>query len=418
MNEIQTIHNYKKMLEKVMSRIKEDEVLTPNNKASIEHYRISLINKGLSEARIIRLMEHCRKIGRLLGKNFEDANREDIERVVSELHAIPTYAFATVEGYKIAIKQFYKWLKGKDEEYPETVKWIKSANGKRYDKLPTDLITEEEVAKILNACVHPRDKCLISLLWETGARIGEIGTAQIGSLTFTEGEAELTIHGKTGWRKVLLISSVPYIKDWLKYHPSPNDKNSMLFTMLGDIKRDAPITYPAIAKMLRTTMKRANINKKTNPHLWRHSRATYLANYLTEAQLCSVLGWVVGSKEAGTYVHLSGRETNDAIRKLSGKPTKETKPTISQLTPHICPICNELNEPTEDICHKCNNPFTIKAKVERNTKLDNIEKKLALMEKVFERLDKTLNLSATIEHSISDKEAKKMLEGIYCSKSE
>lgn len=39
--------------------------------------------------------------------------------------------------------------------------------------------------------------------------------------------------------------------------------------------------------------------KPVNPHHFRHSRATYLANYLTEAQMCEWFGWVHGSRVPG-----------------------------------------------------------------------------------------------------------------------
>src|SRR5207302_3702984 len=54
---------------------------------------------------------------------------------------------------------------GNDEEYPEVVRWIRTKNGGRArEKLPTDLLTPQEVDKLVEACVHARDKALVSLL--------------------------------------------------------------------------------------------------------------------------------------------------------------------------------------------------------------------------------------------------------------
>jgi len=43
-----------------------------------------------------------------------------------------------------------------------------------------------------------------------------------------------------------------------------------------------------------------------------------MANYLTEAQMNAYFGWVQGSDMPSIYVHLSGRDIDDAILKANG----------------------------------------------------------------------------------------------------
>lgn len=43
-----------------------------------------------------------------------------------------------------------------------------------------------------------------------------------------------------------------------------------------------------------------------------------MANYLTEAQMNDYFGWVQGSGMPSVYVHLSGRDVDDAILKANG----------------------------------------------------------------------------------------------------
>ena len=50
----------------------------------------------------------------------------------------------------------------------------------------------------------------------------------------------------------------------------------------------------------------------------RHSRASVLANYLTEAQMRQYFGWVQGSDMPRIYVHLSGRDIDKAVYKMYG----------------------------------------------------------------------------------------------------
>ncbi|MEA3378864.1 MAG: hypothetical protein U9Q69_04460 [Nanoarchaeota archaeon] len=52
--------------------------------------------------------------------------------------------------------------------------------------------------------------------------------------------------------------------------------------------------------MIRKLFKEAGVDKKHNPHTFRHSRASYLANYLTEFQMNQYFGWVQGSDMPST----------------------------------------------------------------------------------------------------------------------
>jgi len=49
-----------------------------------------------------------------------------------------------------------------------------------------------------------------------------------------------------------------------------------------------------------------------------------MTNYLTEAQMNIYFGWAQGSDMHGVYVHLSGRDVNDAILKVNGVIDKDS----------------------------------------------------------------------------------------------
>ncbi|MBW2965283.1 tyrosine-type recombinase/integrase, partial [Candidatus Woesearchaeota archaeon] len=80
--------------------------------------------------------------------------------------------------------------------------------------------------------------------------------------------------------------------------------------------------YSAIRSMVSRTFEKAGIRKKCNPHAFRHSRATYMANHLTEFQMNQYFGWIQGSDMPSTYVHMSGREVDDAILAMNGLKSK------------------------------------------------------------------------------------------------
>jgi integrase len=50
--------------------------------------------------------------------------------------------------------------------------------------LPSELPTEEEIQKLVEACDNPRDRTFIMTLYESGGRIGEIGSLRIKDVEF------------------------------------------------------------------------------------------------------------------------------------------------------------------------------------------------------------------------------------------
>lgn len=109
--------------------------------------------------------------------------------------------------------------------------------------------------------------------------------------------------------------------------------------------------------MLKSVAKRAGIKKNIHPHLLRHSRATYLAKHLTEQQMKSELGWTAGSSMAAIYVHLSGKDRDEAILKMNGIEVQETV-SDSALKTIKCPRCREIQDKKAQFCFKCGLPLT------------------------------------------------------------
>ena len=56
------------------------------------------------------------------------------------------------------------------------------------------------------------------------------------------------------------------------------------------------MTYDAVHKELRKILKRAGIQRRIYPHLFRHTRASMLASRVAEAPLEAQMGWVPGTK--------------------------------------------------------------------------------------------------------------------------
>jgi len=349
-------HDYKHRLEKVLAQIMVDPSIPERNKGTIYRFQENCFIEGISTGRITRYLYDLRHISHWLGKNFEDVTKEDIRSLIGRIEKetfkkngmdVP-YQESTKRDFRITIRKFYRWLR-ETEDYPEEVKWIKSTgrNCARI-KLPEEMLSEDDIKNLINVAENPRDKAFIAILYESGCRIGEMLFLRLKHINFDQYGAQLLVDGKTGYRRVRIIASTPYLTEWINKHPRKDDPESPLW-----ITRDYEImSYAALRISFKRIFKKAGVHKKINFHNFRHSRATYLANHLTEAQMKEYFGWVQASDMASIYVHLSGRDVDNALLRVHGikKPEEEEE---SQINPKKCPRCQEINQFTNVFCNKC-----------------------------------------------------------------
>jgi len=308
----------------VSARIESVENLSisEKNKELIVDFIDYCFSEGLGEHRIVKYITTLKYISLSLPTDFDKATERDIRRYVSNLERSNKSQW-TKHDYKVVMKKFYRWLN--DGEEPSMVKWINTSLKDKNLKLPEEMITEGEVNLMIDVATNKRDKAIIALLWDIGARIGEIGNLRIRHLKFDDLGAVVSLDGKTGPRRVRAVWSVDYLKEWLNEHPGQKDPEAPVwFNFAKKGKVLEPMMYDAIRMRLNKISEKAGINKKIHPHLFRHSRCTYMANYLTEAQMNAYFGWIQGSDMPSIYVHLSGRDVDDAVLKANGIINKET----------------------------------------------------------------------------------------------
>jgi integrase len=285
------------------------------NKQLILDFVENCFVEGLGQQRILKYISTLKVIATQINIDFDKTEKRDLFIFISELEQSNKSDWLK-HDYKIALKKFYKWY-FKDDN-PELTKWIKASISRKDRKLPEDMLLEEDILKIISCAKKKSDKAIVALLWDVGARVGEIGNLRIKHIQFDEYGAIVNLNGKTGYRRVRAVFSVEYLQEWLLVHPDRNNPNAPLWTTF-DSKENLikPLHYGSIRMKIKRLAKKAKINKRIHPHLFRHSRCTYMANYLTEAQMEIYFGWIHGSEMTGVYVHLSGRDIDDAILKAN-----------------------------------------------------------------------------------------------------
>jgi len=346
---MQDIHNYKRTFERIIERIKEDAEFSEENKKIVLGFKDELLADNISLVKTGRYLQDVIWFNRNFDKNFSDATIEDMKGVISKLNQ-SEYAETTKKGIKIALKKLYKFIRGIEGKgnYPPEVSWYKVTISNSRKKMPEELLNKEEMRNIIQCCKSERDRALMAVLCESGCRVGEIGTMKIKHVSIEKHGARLTVSGKTGMRKILVVNSTPYLQTWINLHPKNcNPDESLWINYRGEM-----MSYARISHILKQSAKMAGIKKRVYPHLLRHSRATIMAKSMTDATMKHYFGWSQGSKMASVYIHMSGKDTDDAVLLANGiEVKKETK--VSVLTPTNCLRCGIKNEVTNKFCKSC-----------------------------------------------------------------
>jgi len=159
---------------------------------------------------------------------------------------------------------------------------------KRKDRKP-EILTEDEIFRMIEAAKHPRDKALIALGYEAGLRVSELAGIKWKDIEWDDNLTKVKVRGKTGERKIPIVITAKYLREWMKCHPCYDgadvDPDAYVFVNIGSPRYSQPMEYRMINKIIKKAAKNAGIKKRVHPYMLRHSRATVLANHLTEHQM-------------------------------------------------------------------------------------------------------------------------------------
>ena len=359
------IYDWQRRYELTLARLKRNDRISSSNREFIFRFAEECRANNLSMARRVKYLYTLPILAERLGKNFDSATTDDIKKLVADLND-SKYADWTKTDFRIALKRFYRWLRGLQpgQDPPETA-WLRVRASKK-TILPEELLSQDDVSKLLRACENSRDRAFVLTLYELGGRIGEVLSLRRKNVSFDEFGAVLMLSGKTGDRRARTVASSAYLSQWLNDHPH-DDQESPLWVVLSDRSHGQPLDYSSARMLLRRLAKRARLRKKVNPQAFRHSRASFLANALTERQMEQYLGWVPGSRMPQVYVHLSGRDLDAALLEINGISVPKKADLQSSLKVQNCIRCDYKNDPISDFCSRCGMPLHAKAALQIET---------------------------------------------------
>jgi integrase len=291
---------------------------------------------------------------------FKDARtiiKDDIEDYI--IWRRKNVAPRTLQGDMIELRIFFRFLDPAKEAafFPADERMQKPKI-----KFP-DPLNRNEIQLLVNACDTVRDRALITFFWDTGCRLDEALSLNVGEVHFDQYGGSVRINGKTGERENWLIDCIPDLQAWVNMHPMKGDPKAPLFityTRFGFGARR--LKARTVENFCKTIQKNAGVTTRVNPHAFRHARATDRAREgFTEMELRIMFGWSKSSNMPATYIHLSGADVKKKIMQKAGLQEVETPAGERPLDPIKCPRCGLLNPRGYYTCSRCNTPLSSEA---------------------------------------------------------
>lgn len=275
-----------------------------------------------------------------------------LEKKNTPLPSGKTVSAATLKGYLISISVLMQELHGEvGREYTSGIKIKVPLTNVREE----ELLTEDEIKRMMAAATSERDRAIVAVFYSSGARLGEICNANIGDVQLKHYGTSIHItKGKTGARDIDIFIGTPELQNWLNVHPCRSDAGAPLFvTRFKKGSQFARLSPKAVQSLMQRLAKAANIpeEKRTNPHAFRHARATNVADFLTNSDMTEMFGWRPGSGMPSVYVHSSRKKVAAKLAEHAGVKVPESAKPTSMVKQ--CPNCGCINAANDTTCKYC-----------------------------------------------------------------
>lgn len=313
-----------------------DGILEMDNDLILQEFELALRSSGASDGTVKSYISAVKDFLRFINnKPLREVTLRDVMSWRNEKARRgfgksrgrdPVKWATTLHYYTIFVRRFLEWL-GLGLRVPS------------YRKSPRriEILTNDEVARLFNACRRADERLILRLLLETGLRSRELLGLRAVDVDFQN--------------KVIRIREAKYGKE--RYVTAPQGTFAMLRSWievngLGPEDPLFKLSYEGLYKKLKRLARRAGVDpRKVRPHVLRHTFATLaLRRGMSLPSLQALLGHS-DIKTTQVYLHLS---IEDIKREYEEK---------FELI-NSCPRCGKGVPPNSAFCPHCGAPLSAK----------------------------------------------------------
>lgn len=192
------------------------------------------------------------------------------------------YTTHTTHAHLITLRRFFEHLVATDTLFLNPCDGVLLP--KLEDRLPRNILTHEEVKRILDAPDTQtkkgiRDKAILEAFYSTGIRLEEMARLTIHDVDFVKGFVRVNL-GKGRKDRVVPLGTkgCDYVREYLQrvraeWVKEQRDERALWLSWRWPHQA---LKKQIIAVMVRQYAKAAGITGQASPHIWRHTCATHL----------------------------------------------------------------------------------------------------------------------------------------------
>jgi site-specific recombinase XerD len=348
--------------------------ITPDDADLIRSYAAEYqATRHVSNLRVLKSIFELVNWRRFIKVHYRAATITDIHKALNELQSANSlrgtpFKANTKHDYVKGLKWFLQWMISEDHSKlsKEKVDKIKVPPVDSCTTTPDGILQEDDILAMVSNVRTFRDKALIFCLYESGARIGELSRLRWKDIVFNDDNTIGVSLTDTKTRKIrhaLLGASVEYLAGWRNNYPGiPGNDNLVFISENGE-----PMEYRAMAQVISRAAKKAGVDKRVTPHLFRKSRITSLIKQNYQESVIKQAMWGnLGTNMLKTYVAMSEQDIDAEFREKMGIKKKEIKED-KKMIPRQCRYCFAMNGPQSNFCHVCGRGLTDEAIKKTNT---------------------------------------------------
>lgn len=296
--------DYRKLLglvknDKAIEGIKSGNKLDEKKQEEVKQFVLWMRNKRYSESTILAYSNVIKVLLTWIEKPSNMITNQDIlefnEKFILEKKLSATYQSQFIN----ALKLFHQTI------YQSKLVVENLVRPKQGRKLP-NVLSEEEIENILNACENLKHKSMLSLIYSAGLRRGEL--LELKHTDINSKRMVIQIRNAKGKKDRIVPLSKSVLVMLREYFIHFKPKEYLFEGQYG-----GKYSERALEEALKVAVKKAGIIRHVNLHMLRHSYATHLMESGTHLRHIQELLGHKSPKTTQIYTHVSREEIGKII---------------------------------------------------------------------------------------------------------
>jgi len=255
----------------------------------IEDFRRDCLVRGMAKRSVetyLNSIKICRGFLSSQGKDILTIDRAAIQGYIEYLRLDRHVSLKTVKMHLTALSTLYEFLVFEGHADSNPVLQVRRRYSRRYkdgsEAQTKQLISVEDMARLINSTMGIRDKAVITLLAKTGIRRNELITLDVSDIDLIENRIKLKATGKRTNRVVFFDDEAALLlRRWLTIREGMNRRNeTALFLSNWGYRISRTDVYEAVTKAAARVGLHDSGSERLEdhfgPHCCRHWYCTHL----------------------------------------------------------------------------------------------------------------------------------------------